>query len=126
QAAELLGQLEDLEKQGTPAWPSGRAMIYVALGDKDRAMQWLARGVNEDDSALTNNIKVLPMLDPLHGDARFEQLLTELVPPPRAKSDSQAVGSSSLERESSDASRKGQDMTYGTNLLANGDAEEGS
>jgi Flp pilus assembly protein TadD len=124
-ALQLLGQLEDLEKHGTRAWPLVHAMIYAALADKDQAMQWLKRGAIENDGALTNNIKVLPMLDPLRGDARFERLLSELVPPPRANSDNQTVAVSPLARGTGDASRERQPMTYGVNLLVNGGAEEG-
>lgn len=125
QALRMLGQMEDLENQGTRVWPLGHAVICVALGDKDQAMQWLERGALENADTLTNNIKVLPMLDPLRGDARFERLLTELVPPPRANNDNQAVAVSSLARGTGDAFRERQPMTYGVNLLVNGGAEEG-
>ncbi len=125
QALQALGQMEDLENQGTRAWPLDHAMICVALGDKDQAVQWLERGATENDSTVTNNIKVLPMLDPLRGDARFERLLTELAPPPRAKSDSQAVAVLPSARETGAAFQKRQPPTYSVNLLVNGGAEDG-
>ncbi|HEY2714453.1 MAG TPA: protein kinase [Chthoniobacterales bacterium] len=125
EALQALGQLENLENQGTRAWPLGHAMIHAALGNKDRAMQWLERGATKNDSTVTNNIKVLPMLDPLRGDARFERLLTELIPPPRKKSDSQAVAVLPSARETGAAFREHQPPTYGVNLLVNGGAEDG-
>ena len=51
QALQALGQLEDLENQGMRACPLGHAIIYVALGEKDQAMQWLERGATENDSS---------------------------------------------------------------------------
>lgn len=127
QALQLLGQLESSEKQGIRCRPLGHAMVYLALGDKDKAMQWLERGVSENDSDLANNIKVLPMLDPLRGDARFERLLIALVPPlPRANSDSEGLAELPLTHETNAASRKRPGVIYGVNLLANGGAEEGA
>ncbi len=125
QALQALGQLEDLENQGMRACPLGHAIIYVALGEKDQAMQWLERGATENDSSVTNNLKVLPMLDPLHGDARFERLLTKLVPPPHRKSDSQTVAVLASALEAGAAFRRLQSPAYGVNLLVNGGAEDG-
>jgi hypothetical protein len=88
-------------------------------------MQWLERGATENDSSVTNNLKVLPMLDPLHGDARFERLLTKLVPPPHIKSDSQTVAVLASALEAGAAFRRLQSPAYGVNLLVNGGAEDG-
>ena len=65
------------------------------------------------------------MLDPLHGDARFERLLTKLVPPPHRKSDSQTVAVLASALETGAAFRRLQSPTYGVNLLVNGGAEDG-
>jgi len=69
-----------LEQRGTRAWPLGHAWIALSLGDKDEAMTWLERGAAENDSTILNYIKVLPILDPLRGDRRFERLVNELFP----------------------------------------------
>jgi tetratricopeptide (TPR) repeat protein len=48
------------------------ACVYAALQDRDRAFEWLERAYN--DRAIWA-LKVHPMLDPLRGDPRFNQLL---------------------------------------------------
>jgi hypothetical protein len=50
------------------------------LGDKDEAMSWLERGARENDSTILNYIKVMPVLDRLRGDPRFERLVNQLFP----------------------------------------------
>jgi eukaryotic-like serine/threonine-protein kinase len=91
QALQVLRQLEELEQHGTRAWPLDRALVYLALGDKDHALQWLQGGAAENDSTVTDNIKVLPMLDPLRGDPRFDRLVSELIPPVGTRAESKSV-----------------------------------
>jgi serine/threonine-protein kinase len=50
------------------------AVIYVALGEIDRAFAWLDRACREHDRALVW-LKVHPRLDALRGDPRFDELL---------------------------------------------------
>lgn len=49
------------------------AFIYAALGQKDRAFEWLEKAYQQHDSGITY-LKTDPSLDPLRQDPRFEQL----------------------------------------------------
>jgi tetratricopeptide (TPR) repeat protein len=49
-------------------------VIHAALGDRDRAFEWLARAVDERSGWIAY-LRVDPRLDALHGDARFDALL---------------------------------------------------
>ena len=49
------------------------AEVYVGLGDKDRAFEWLTKAINAQDVNLY--LKADPIYDPLRSDPRFAQLL---------------------------------------------------
>lgn len=51
------------------------ADIYVGLGDKDAALEWLGKSIEDGD---TPPLKEEPAYDPLRSDARFARLLTRL------------------------------------------------
>ena len=53
------------------------AGAYAALGDKDRAFDWLQKAYAERDFALAT-IAVNPWMDPLRSDLRFQDLLRRL------------------------------------------------
>jgi len=53
------------------------AMIYVVLGDKENAFQWLERAI-EDRSTPVSFLARDPALDALHGDSRFAALVQRL------------------------------------------------
>jgi TolB-like protein/Flp pilus assembly protein TadD len=53
------------------------ALIYSALGDKDKAIAALETSVSEHDYLLPR-INVEPFLDPLRGDPRFERIVKRL------------------------------------------------
>jgi len=53
------------------------AMIYAALGDKDRAMEWLSRAY-EERSPFLLAMRFEPLLDTLHSDDRFQALLKRI------------------------------------------------
>ncbi|MCI0486092.1 MAG: winged helix-turn-helix domain-containing protein, partial [Blastocatellia bacterium] len=57
--------------------PYGFATLYAAVGDKDRAFEWLERAFEEGDPSLIS-IKVDPALDPLRADPRFDDLLRRI------------------------------------------------
>ena len=57
--------------------PLDVSFIYVGLGDRDRALEWLRKGARERAQTLVF-LKVEPMLDPLRSDPRFQALLREL------------------------------------------------
>ena len=50
------------------------ALVYVGLGDKDQAFDWLQKAYEERSSRLTW-LKVEPKFDSLRSDPRFAQLL---------------------------------------------------
>lgn len=57
--------------------PSAVAGVYIGLGEKDQAFLWLEKCFQER----TNNmayLKVLPALDPLRSDPRFDDLLRRI------------------------------------------------
>ena len=58
-----------------------RALLHLSLGNKDEAMRWLERSFEDRDGANLSTINVDPLLDPLHGDRRFEALVQKVVGP---------------------------------------------
>ena len=76
QALKLLAELQQVAAHRYIPF-STFAGIYMALGEKDKAIDYLERAYR--DRALSN-IKVDPMLDPLRGDPRFEALVAKIFP----------------------------------------------
>ena len=56
------------------------AVIYVRLGDKNEAIAWLQRSYQNKDFRFIAYINVLPLLDPLRSDPRFEALVEKIIP----------------------------------------------
>jgi TolB-like protein/DNA-binding winged helix-turn-helix (wHTH) protein/Flp pilus assembly protein TadD len=78
QARQILGQLtEEAKARYVPAYAF--AVIYLALGEKDHALDWLEQAARDHDGFYTNLIKVEPFLDPLRGDSRFETLVSRIL-----------------------------------------------
>jgi len=76
EAREVLRQLEDLSAtKHVSAYEI--AVIYVALGEIDRAFDWLDRAYDER-SAWLPYLRLEPRLDPVRNDARFTKVLTLL------------------------------------------------
>ncbi len=76
QARELLGKLQRLSQQRYVA-PTTFAVIFAALGETDRAFEWLERAWAARDFLLVL-AGVEPMFDPLRGDPRFDALLARM------------------------------------------------
>jgi len=55
------------------------ALMYLALGDKERAIDEMERAYRERDANVAQ-IRVDPMLDDLRGNERFEALVNRIVP----------------------------------------------
>ena len=55
------------------------AVIHLALGEKDQALEWLEKDARERNGFEINFIKVDPCLDPLRGDPRFEALVSSVL-----------------------------------------------
>ena len=78
---KALGQLNQADSIRPGAFAFGRALVHMALGDKDNALNWLEQSYRDKDSNYINMIRVHPFLDPLRGDPRFEKLANQVVPP---------------------------------------------
>jgi len=77
QARQILGQLtEEAKARYVPAYAF--VVIYLALGEKDHALDWLEQAARDHDGFYINLIKVEPFLDPLRGDPRFETLVSRI------------------------------------------------
>lgn len=57
--------------------PYAIARIFAVLGEKDQALQWLAKAAQQRDDFVTH-ITVDPELDSLRGDQRFQRLLLRI------------------------------------------------
>ena len=57
--------------------PYNFAIIYTALGDKDRAFEWLTKSV-EQRIMIIYHLKTRPLFDPLRSDPRYVELLAKM------------------------------------------------
>jgi len=73
EALKVLDQLSELSKQKYVR-PALMARIYVGLGDKDKAFEWLEKDYAERGYLVTAE----PALDPLRSDPRFKDLLRRM------------------------------------------------
>lgn len=69
--------LERLIAEHGPGWPFNIAVVFADRGEPERAFEWLSRAVEAGDTGLIF-ARVEPLLEPLHGDPRWQALLTEL------------------------------------------------
>ena len=79
QALELV---RDLEARARQQFVRGYliALVYIGLGDKTKAIDYLEREYLNHDNIDTAWIRADPMLDPLRGDPRFEALAEKILP----------------------------------------------
>jgi serine/threonine protein kinase/tetratricopeptide (TPR) repeat protein len=76
EAQKILNELLARSKRDYfPAWAI--ATVYIGLGDKDRALQWLGKAVEERGEYVVW-LKTDPVYDPLRSDPRFRDLLRRL------------------------------------------------
>jgi eukaryotic-like serine/threonine-protein kinase len=73
-AKAMIDKLAKLAASHTYVSSYGVSLIYVALGDKETAFQWLERAFQERDENFIH-LKVDPRLDPIRSEPRFQQLL---------------------------------------------------
>ena len=76
----MLGELDKIGERGEVVsyW---RALLYLSLNNKEEALRWLEQGFEERDGSDMGWIKVDHLLDPLHGDPRFEALVQKVLAP---------------------------------------------
>ncbi len=76
QRAEALALLRDLQQRAAyeRVSPVYFARIYVGLGEKELALQWLRKTYDEHSDHILN-LKTAPAYDPLRADPRFQEML---------------------------------------------------
>ena len=78
EARQLLDQITEAARtRYVPAYTF--AVIHLALGEKDEALDWLEKNARDHASPVTNLITVDPYLDPLRGDPRFKKLVSAIL-----------------------------------------------
>ena len=78
EARKILDQLKERSQQ-TYVQPASIALIYLALGDKDQAFDWLQRAY-QDRSGWLLYLKVDPWVDAVRNDARYTDLVRRVFP----------------------------------------------
>ncbi len=81
EARKILRRLQGLPPKQFVS-PMSFVGVYCALGDKDLALQWLEKAIDQHDASVSD-ISSLPFLDPLRDDPRFKNLLRRLGLPAR-------------------------------------------
>jgi tetratricopeptide (TPR) repeat protein len=76
EAQKVLAELKDLLRHRYVP-PFSVALVYVGLGDKSQALEWLDRA-SEDRSFFLAYVKVDPRFDSLRGEPRFKDLLRRM------------------------------------------------
>ena len=79
EAKNFLNELNDVAKH-TYVDAYGFAIVHLALGEKDEAVRWLEKSYEDHAGADIALIRFDPLLAPLRGDPRFEQLADKIVP----------------------------------------------
>jgi len=80
EAAKILAQLLELSKRSyIPA--TSIAVVYLGLGEKTRALDWLEKGLEEHSPGLSI-LKIDPRYDGLRSNPRFQDLLSRMNFPP--------------------------------------------
>lgn len=73
EALKILDQLKQTSRQRF-VYAYGFALVYAGLGEKDQAFQWFEKSYQDREPRITR-IKVDPLLDNLHSDPRFADLV---------------------------------------------------
>ncbi len=79
-AQRMLSELDKISQQREVVGYL-RALLYLSLNNKEEALRWLEKGYEERDGSNIGTIKVDPLLNSLHGDARFEALVENVIAP---------------------------------------------
>jgi tetratricopeptide (TPR) repeat protein len=84
EALKILAQLPQLAAHRyVPSY--GYAILHMALGEKDKAIEWLECSYDDRAGLDLIFIKVDPMLDPLQGEPRFKALVAKVFAPKDAE-----------------------------------------
>ena len=79
-AQQVLAELDKVhpDRQGLAY---DRALVYLAIGNKEEALRWLEQSYADRDGANLSWINVEPILDPLRGEPRFEAVVQKVIAP---------------------------------------------
>ena len=80
EALKILGRMREQSNRGEFS-PVRTACLYLAVGEKQRALDWLEKAYEERDPYMAF-LNVRPGLDPLRSDPRFQDLLRRMNFPP--------------------------------------------
>ena len=76
EATKVLNELLKLS-ESRYVTPAAMVNVYIGLGDKDKAFEWLEKALQERSNYVAY-LKVFPILDPLRTDPRFNDLLSRV------------------------------------------------
>jgi serine/threonine-protein kinase len=76
---EAQAALQNLDRMSRDGWvpAANYVYVYIGLGDKERALDWLERGYDER-GIFAAWLKTWPLYDPLRGEPRFKALLARM------------------------------------------------
>ncbi len=57
--------------------PNVLGLLFMMVGEEERALAWLERGYEQRDPLMTN-LKAHPAFDPIRSDPRFDDLLRRI------------------------------------------------
>jgi TolB-like protein/predicted Ser/Thr protein kinase len=77
EAQKVLDQLSALSKEKYVV-PKSVAAIYAALGNKEKAFEWLEKSYQDHSLGVGLSMKSFPGFDPLRSDPRFNDLLRRM------------------------------------------------
>jgi serine/threonine protein kinase len=77
EAQKVLDELSALSKEKYIV-PKNVAAIYAALGNKEKAFEWLEKSYQDHSLAVGLSMKSFPGFDPLRSDPRFNDLLRRM------------------------------------------------
>jgi len=84
EAPKILGRMREQSNRGEFS-PVRTACLYLAVGEKQRALDWLEKAYEERDPYMAF-LNVRPGLDPLRSDPRFQDLPRRMNFPPKGRS----------------------------------------
>jgi TolB-like protein/Flp pilus assembly protein TadD len=85
EAEKILDQLKELSKERYVSAYSV-ALVYLGLGNKEEALRWLEKSYQDRTGNDLVYFRVEPLLDPLRGEPRFEELVTRVFAPKNGSS----------------------------------------
>jgi TolB-like protein/Tfp pilus assembly protein PilF len=85
EAEKILDQLKELSRERYVSAYSF-ALVYLGLGNKDEALRWLQKSYQDRTGNDLVYFRVEPLLDPVRGEPRFEELLTKVFAPKNGSS----------------------------------------